>query len=64
MSNITRTQRESRAFSLIVATGGFGVAAVVLVVLSIVGIGSLGFAVLAAIVAVVCYLMMRRTLKL
>jgi len=63
MSNITRRQRESRAFSLIMATGGFGVLAVVLVVLSIVGIGSFGFAVLAALVAVACYLVLRRTLK-
>jgi hypothetical protein len=64
MSNITRTQRESRAFSLILASGGFGVAAVVLIVLSIVGIGSFGFGVIAAVIAVVLYLMLRRTLKL
>jgi len=64
MSNITRSQRESRAFALTMATGGLGVAAVVLVVLAVVGIASWGIAILCAIVAAVCWIALRRTLKL
>jgi hypothetical protein len=35
MSNLTRSQRESRAYALILTTGGFGVASVVVFVLAI-----------------------------
>jgi hypothetical protein len=63
MSNITRSQRESRAFALTMATGGFGVATVVLLVLSVVGVAGFGLVVLCAIVAAVCWLALRRTLK-
>lgn len=62
MSNITRSQRESRAFALTMATGGFGVATVVLVVLSIVGVAGFGLAVLCALIAAGCWFGLRRTL--
>lgn len=64
MSNITRSQRESRAFTLTMATGGFSVATVVLLVLDIVGIGSFGLVILFAVLAVFCFLLLRRTLKM
>ena len=64
MSNITRSQRESRAFGLTVATGGFAVATVVLLVLAIFGVGSLGLVILCALVTAALFLWLRRTLKL
>jgi hypothetical protein len=63
MSNITRSQRESRAFALVVATGGFSIATVVLAVLAVVGIGGFGLVILSAIIATVCYVVLRSTLK-
>lgn len=63
MSNITRRQRESRAYGLVLATGGFTIAALVLIVLAVVGIGSMGLGILAAVIAVVLFVMLRRTLK-
>ena len=51
MSNITRRQRESRAYGLVLTTGGFTIAAVVLIVLAVVGIGSMGLGILAAVIA-------------
>jgi hypothetical protein len=64
MSNITRSQRESRAYALILTTGGFGVASVVLFVLAIVGVASYGLFFLCLVVTVVALLLARRTLKL
>jgi hypothetical protein len=64
MSNITRSQRESRAYALILTTGGAGVAAVVLFVLAIVGIVGYGLFFLALVVAIVALFLARRTLKL
>jgi len=51
MANLTRRQKEQRAYTLTLVGGGAGIATVVFVVLAIVGVMSLGPAVLAAIVA-------------
>jgi hypothetical protein len=62
-SNLSRRQREQRAYRLVLATGTFGVIAVVGIVLSIAGVigGTLPF--LAAVLAVVCGLLLRRALS-
>ena len=62
MSNLTRRERESRAYALTLSTGGFGVASVALLVLSIVGVGSFGLFLLAAILTAGSFVMLRRTL--
>lgn len=64
MSNITRSQRESRAFALIVTTGGLGVASTVLFVLAVIGVASFGLFLLALVATVVALVAARRTLKL
>jgi hypothetical protein len=64
MANITRSQRESRAFALTMASGGFGVATVVALVLTVAGVVSFGLVLLLAVLAVASYLLLRRTLKL
>jgi site-specific recombinase len=51
MANITRRQKERRAYTLTLVGGGAGVATVAFLVLAIVGVMSLGPAVLAALVA-------------
>lgn len=61
MANLTRRQKESRAYTLTVVGGGAGVAAVVFLVLAVVGITSFGPAFLAAIVAAIAALLFRRT---
>jgi hypothetical protein len=57
---VSRKERETRAFQLIVAGGVAGTVAVVGFVLSLVGIIGAGLPVLAAIIAVVCFVMFRR----
>jgi hypothetical protein len=57
----TRSQREQRAFTLTLATGGFAVATVVLAVLAIFGVGGFGLVVLAAIVTALCAFALRRS---
>ena len=51
MANLTRRDREKRAYSLALVSGGAGIATVVFLVLAIVGVMGLGPTVLAAIVA-------------
>ncbi|MFL5818532.1 MAG: hypothetical protein ACJ76L_13145 [Conexibacter sp.] len=62
-SRLSRRQREQRAYRLTLATGGFGVIAVVGIVLAIANVigGFIPF--LAAVLAVVCGLLLRRTLS-
>jgi hypothetical protein len=62
-SRLSRSQRERRAYQLVLATGGLTVVAVVGIVLAIVGVVSGTIPVLAAILAVVCGLLLRRTLN-
>lgn len=62
MSNLTRRERESRAYALTLASGGFGVATVVLLVLAVVGAGTGGLAFFTALAAVLSVVLLRRTL--
>jgi hypothetical protein len=57
----TRRQREQRAYRLVLATGGFGIVAVVGLVLAFLGIVGTGLPILAAVLAVVCFVLLRRT---
>lgn len=61
MANLTRRDREKRAYSLALVGGGAGIATVVFVVLAVVGILGFGPAILAAIVAIAAYFGFRRT---
>jgi hypothetical protein len=61
MANLTRRDREKRAYSLALVGGGAGIATVVFLVLAVVGIVGLGPAILAAIVAIAAYFGFRRT---
>jgi uncharacterized membrane protein YgaE (UPF0421/DUF939 family) len=56
----TRRQREQRAFQLVMASGVFGVVAVVGLLLAIVTAFPNAVWVVSAIVAVVCFLLFRR----
>jgi len=64
MSNLTRRQRESRAYGLILATGGLSVATVIVFVLMIVGSASFGLFLLFLIATAIALYAARRTLKL
>jgi hypothetical protein len=59
---VSRRQREQRAFLLVLATGGLGLAAVVVLVLAIAGVTSFGLFVLLAALAAVAGYLLRRTL--
>ncbi len=61
-NRLSRSQREQRAYRLVLATGTFTALAALGFVLAIVGVTSSGPAFLAAIIAVVCAVMLRRTL--
>jgi hypothetical protein len=60
---LSRRQREKRAYSLTLVSGGSAVAAVVFFVLAVIGVISLGWAVLAAIVAVGAAFLLRGIVK-
>jgi hypothetical protein len=60
---LSRSQREKRAYSLVLATGGSATLFVAALVLSIIGVVSGSWAVLFAVVAVICGLLLRRTLR-
>jgi Flp pilus assembly protein protease CpaA len=62
-SRMTRSQREQRAYQLVLATGGFAALFAAALVLSIIGVIGGGWAVLMAVLAVVCGLLLRRTLR-
>ncbi len=51
MANLTRSQKEKRAYSLALVGGSAGIAAVVFLVLAIVGVMSIGPTFLATLVA-------------
>ncbi|MBB4662600.1 hypothetical protein [Conexibacter arvalis] len=57
----TRRQREQRAYQLVMASGAFGLVAVVGLVLALATSFPSAVWVISAIVAVVCFLMFRRT---
>jgi hypothetical protein len=60
---LSRRQREQRAYYLVLATGGLGIAAVVVLVLSIAGIASFGLFVLLAVLAALAGYLLKRTLS-
>ena len=60
---MSRRRREQRAYSLVLATGGFTVLAVVLVVLAVLGVIDLGPAIIIALLAAGTGYMLRRTLS-
>lgn len=61
MANLTRRQKEQRAYTLTLVGGGASLATVVFLVLAIVGITGFGPAILAAIVAIAAAFGFRRT---
>jgi uncharacterized membrane protein YgaE (UPF0421/DUF939 family) len=63
MSNLTRSQREQRAFNLVVASGIGSVVSVVLIVLWVFGAVGFGLVFLVAMVTAVCSVLARRTLR-
>jgi hypothetical protein len=63
MSNLSRRDRESRAFALTMASGGLGIATVVTFVLTIVGVASFGFFLLLLIATGVAVAALRSTMK-
>ncbi len=62
-SGLSRKSRESRAYNLVLATGGLAVLTLVLIVLAIAGVVGLGPAVVTGVLAVGGGLMLRRTLS-
>ena len=61
-SNLSRKEREGRAYSLVLATGGLAVLTLVLVVLAIAGVVGFGFAILTALLTAGGAVLLRRTL--
>ncbi len=61
MANLTRREKEKRAYSLAVVGGGAGIAAVVFLVLAVVGVMGIGPTFLAALVAAAAAFGFRRT---
>ena len=61
-SNLSRRQRERRAYRLTLATGAAGLAAVVTLVLSLVGVMSFGIFLLLAVVTAALAFVLKGTL--
>lgn len=61
MANLTRSQKEKRAYTLTLVGAGAGIATVAFLVLAIVGVMGLGPAILAAIISAVAIFAFRRT---
>lgn len=59
---MTRSQREARAYRLVLATGAGAVATVVLLALSIVGVVGFGLVVLVGLLTAVAGWLLRRTM--
>ncbi|MDP9376276.1 MAG: hypothetical protein M3P40_01640 [Actinomycetota bacterium] len=62
-SELTRKQREERAYKLVLATGAAGAVAVVTAILAAIDLIGTNIPVLAAILAVIFFVMLRRTLR-
>jgi hypothetical protein len=60
---VSRRQREQRAYTLVLATGGLALLTVVLVILAVVGVTSLGPAVVTALLAGGAAYMLKRTMS-
>lgn len=63
MSNITRRQRESRAFALTMSTGGLGLATGVTFLLMVFGAAGFGLFLLLLIATAVSFLALKGTMK-
>ena len=63
MGGLSRRQREKRAYTLTLVSGGASVAAVVFLVTAIIGVTGFGPFLLAVIVAVVAGFVLRGTLR-
>jgi hypothetical protein len=63
MGGLSRRDKEKRAYSLVLVSGGAGVAAVLFFVLGIVGVIGIGWAFLAAIVAAAAGFFFKRTIS-
>jgi len=61
MANLSRRDKESRAYALVLVGGGAGIAALVFLVLAVVGVMSIGPAFLAALIAGGAAFAFRRT---
>ena len=59
---MTRSQREARAFRLVLATGAGALATVTLLVLSVVGVVGFGLVLLVGLLTAVCAWLLRRTM--
>lgn len=62
-SNLTRRERERRAYRLSYATGGGALATVVTLLLSIFGVTGFGLVVLFAVITAACGFALKRTLS-
>ena len=62
-SGVSRKSRESRAYNLVLATGGLAVLTLVLIVLAIAGVVGLGPAIVTGLLTVGGGLLLRRTLS-
>ena len=62
-SRLPRREREQRAYRLVLATGAFGLIAVVGFILAIAGVIGGGIPFFAAVIAVICFVWLRRTVR-
>jgi hypothetical protein len=62
-SGMSRRQREQRAYTLVLATGGLALATIVLVILAVLGVTSFGPAVITALLAGGGAFLLKRTLS-
>lgn len=60
---MSRRQRQKRAYTLVLATGGGAVATLALLVLSIAGVVGFGIVLLFAVLTVVAGLLLRRAVR-
>ena len=63
MGRLSRRQREKRAYSLTLLSGGAAVAAAVFLVLAVIGVMGIGPALLAALIAAAAAFLLRGTLR-
>ena len=63
MGELTRRQKESRAYTLVLVTGGASLVTAALLVLAIFGVVGSGLPVLTAVIALVALLLLRRTVR-
>jgi hypothetical protein len=62
-AGMSRREREQRAYTLVLATGGLAVLTIVLVILAVVGAVGFGWALLAALLSIAAGYLVRRTTR-